>query len=118
MKKFAKGFVAAGLLCFGSAHATIRYTEAQIIEIETGETQISLFLQVLSGDAPPLGNGGTNSPPNRHYLTLASTAIEVESRKHMLAAALMAQTTGAVVRFRWDDASATPDRVEYMLVRE
>lgn len=117
MKKLAKGFIAAGLLCFGSAHATIRYTDAQIIEIETSDTQIFLFLQVLSGDAPPLGNGGTNSLPNRPYLTLANTAAEVESRKHMLAAALTAQTTGAVVRIRWDDASVTPDRVEYMLVR-
>jgi hypothetical protein len=79
MKKLANGSIVAGLLCFGSANATIRYTEARIIEIETTDTQIFLFLEFLSDDAPPLGNGGSNSLPNRSYLTLANTAAEIEN---------------------------------------
>jgi hypothetical protein len=118
MKQFTKAFIAAGLLGAGGAQAAVKYTDAQIIEIETSDTAIYLFFQVVSGDAPPLGNGGTNSLPNRPYLRLANTAAEIESRRHMLASAIAAQTTGAVVRIRWDDASATPDRVEYMLVRQ
>ena len=117
MKKLTTAILAAGLLCVGTANAAIRYTEARILEIETSDTQIYLFLELVSGDAPPLGNGGTNSLPNRHYLRLANTPDEINNRKHMLASALSAQTTGAVVRIRWDDASATPDRVEYLLVR-
>lgn len=113
-----KGFVALALLCFGSAHAAIRYTEARIIEIEASDTSIYVFLEVLSGDAPPLGNGGTNSLPNRPYLTLATNATEVGSRKQMLSAAFLAYSTDSVVRLRWDDASVTPDKVEYMLVRK
>jgi hypothetical protein len=117
MKKLIHVIIAAGLLCAGSAQATIRYVEARIIEIETSDTQIYLFLQLLSGDAPPLGNGGTNSLPNRYYLKLADTSTEIAARKHMLASAITAQTTGATVRIRWDDASVTPDRVDYLLVR-
>ena len=117
MNKLTKTFITAGLLSFGNAQATVRYTDAQIIEIEVSDTQIFVFFQVISGDVPPLGNGGTNSLPNRPYLTLVGTAAEVASRKHMLATALAAKTSGATVRVRWDDTSATPDRVEYLLVR-
>jgi hypothetical protein len=58
MKILATVIIAAGLLCVGSAQAAIRYTETQIIEIETSDTQIYLFLQLLGGDAPPLGMAG------------------------------------------------------------
>lgn len=118
MRKLTKALVGAGLLCFGSAQAAIRYTDAQIIEIESSEQQIHLFLNVLSGDAPPMGNGGTNSAPDRPYLMLANTSTEIEARKHMLATAMMAHASGARVRLRWDDASATPNRVEFLLIRQ
>ena len=108
---------AMSMLAAGAAQATIRYTDARIIEIETSEEQIHLFLEVLGGDAPPLGNGGTNMVPDRPYLMLANSAAELENRKHMYAAALAAHSAGAVVRIRWDDASVTPNRVEYFLIR-
>lgn len=118
MRKLTKAFIAAGLLCFGSAQAAVRYTDAQVIEIETGDLQIHLFLPLQDGDAPPMVNGSTNSTPNRPYLLLANTAIEIAVRKHMLAEAMMAHASGARVRIRWDDAGATPNRVEYLLIRE
>jgi len=108
---------ALGLLAAGTAQAVTRYTDARIVEIETGDEQIHLFLEVLGGDSPPLGNGGTNLTPNRPYLMLATSATEVTNRKHMLASALTAYSTGAVVRIRWEDATATPNRVEYFLIR-
>lgn len=117
MKTSINAILAAGLLCTASAQATVRYTEAQIIEIETSDTQIYLFLELVSGDTPPLGNAGTNALPERRYLKLANSAAEIETRKHMLASAIAAQMTAAVVRLRWDDASATPDKIDYMLVR-
>ena len=109
--------IALGMLWIAEAHATVRYTDARIIEIETSDQEIYLFLQVLSGDAPPLGNAGTNSMPERPYLFLATNPTEIETRKHMLASALAAHTTQAVVRIRWDDASTPPNRVEYLLIR-
>ena len=118
MKLPLHALAALALFCFGSAHAAIRYTEARIVEIETSDTSIFMFLEVLSGDAPPVGNGGTNSLPNRPYLTLATNATDVGNRKQMLSAAFLAYSTDSVVRLRWDDASATPDKVEYMLVRK
>jgi hypothetical protein len=108
---------AMSLLAAGAAQATDRYTDARILEIETGVQQIHLFLEVLGGDAPPLGNGGTNLLPNRPYLMLANTAAEIAERKHMYAAALAAHAAGAIVRIRWDDAAVTPNRVEFFLVR-
>lgn len=109
---------ALGLLGVGTVHAVTRYTDARIIEIETSEQQIHLFLEVIGGDTPPSGNGGTNLPPDRPYVMLANTAEEIAVRKHLLAAALSAHATGAVVRIRWEDAGATPNRVEYFLVRQ
>lgn len=117
MNRLGKALIAVGMLCFGQAHATVRYTEARIIEIETSDQEIYLFLEILSGDAPPVGNGGTNSLPNRPYLFLATNATEIANRKHMLASALAAHSTGAVVRIRWDDASTPANRVEYLLTR-
>lgn len=115
--RLLKSAAVLALLFVGSAHATVRYTNARISEIETSEGEIYLFLEVLSGDAPPTGNAGTNLPPDRPYLMLATTATEILNRKHMVAAALTAHSTGATVRIRWDDAGATPNRVEYFLLQ-
>jgi len=75
---------ALGLLGVGTVHAVTRYTDARIIEIETSEQQIHLFLEVIGGDTPPSGNGGTNLPPDRPYVMLANTAEELAVRKHLL----------------------------------
>jgi hypothetical protein len=99
------------------ANAALRYTEAHISAIETHETTIYLFLDVVSGDAPPLGNAGTNEPGGRPYLLLANSATDILNRKHELAAALVALTQGSSVRIRWDDAGTYANQVEYMLVR-
>lgn len=39
------------------AMATERYTEAGISQIETGEKSVLAFLEFVSGDSPPQGNG-------------------------------------------------------------
>jgi hypothetical protein len=94
-----------------------RYTEARITQIETSETAIFVFLQVVSGDAPPTGNGGSNEPAIKPYLVLANSVEDLAARKHYQAAALVAMTNGTVVRFRWDDAGPNANRVMVMLVR-
>lgn len=49
----------------GIEGATERYTEARIDQIETSEGAIIVFLEFLSGDTPPLGNGLSNQPTAR-----------------------------------------------------
>jgi hypothetical protein len=104
------------LLGSGPVLAVERYTEARITQMETGESVIWLFLEVVSGDAPPTGNGGSNESV-KPYLILANSLEDLNARKHYQAAALVAMTTGTVVRFRWDDAGVNANRVWVMLVR-
>jgi hypothetical protein len=104
------------LLSSGPVLAVERYTEARITQLETNDAGMYVFLQVVSGDAPPVGNGGSNESV-KPYLILANSAEDVAARKHYLAAALVAMTTGTVVRFRWDDAGVNANRVWVMLVR-
>jgi hypothetical protein len=96
------------------AFATDRYTEARIYQIETSDLGIYVFLQVVSGDAPPQGNGGSNEPLSKPYLILAASAQEIESRKTLIASAFVALTANTVVRLRWDD---TNSRITHFLVR-
>jgi hypothetical protein len=103
-------------LLVGPTIAMERYTEARISQIETGETNVLAFLEVVSGDAPPQGNGGSNEAI-KPYLMLANSAESIESRKHLLANAWIAFTRGSIVRFRWDDAGANANCVYVMLVR-
>lgn len=104
-------------LMAGSANAAERYTEARIFQIETSELGTYLFLEAVSGDAPPSGNGGTNEPLSKPYLLLARTAQEQDARKPMLACALVGLTQGTTLRFRWDDAGTTPYLITHILVR-
>jgi len=100
----------------GTLFATERYTEARITQVDASEASIVLFLQVVSGDATPTGNGGSNESI-KPYLVLANTAETIASRKHLLSAGLLAMTLGTVVRFRWDDAVPAPGWIVVMLVR-
>ena len=113
-----RSLLAAVILMLASVPvlAVERYTEARITQFETNDAGIIVFLQVVSGDAPPMGNGGSNEAV-KPYLILASTAEDVAARKHYQAAALVAMTNGTVVRFRWDDAGVNANRVWVMLVR-
>jgi hypothetical protein len=109
-------FLPALLLVLSSAPATSveRYTEARISQVETSDLAIFVFLDMVSGDAPPVGNGGSNEPLSKPYLFLAISAEEVEARQHLLASAFVALAAGTVVRFRWDDAN---NRITHMLLR-
>jgi hypothetical protein len=100
----------------GPAMAVERYTEARIRQIETSEANVLVFLDVVSGDAPPVGNGGSNESI-KPYLILANSPESIASRKHLLANAWLAFTQRSVVRFRWDDAGANANCVFVMLVR-
>ena len=100
----------------GTAFATERYTEARITQVDAGEASIVFFLQIVSGDATPTGNGGSNESI-KPYLVLANTPETISSRKHLLTAGLVALTSGTVVRFRWDDAAPMPGWIIVMLVR-
>jgi hypothetical protein len=106
------GLLMGSLTCV--AHAAERYTEARITQVETGEIYVSLFLSVVSGDAPPVGNGGSNEPVTKPFLVLANSATDIANRKHMLSAALLAYAQGSVLRFRWED---TDSRIMVMLTR-
>jgi hypothetical protein len=105
-------FLFAGLA--GPALAVERYTEARIYQIETSDLGVFVFLQGVSGDAPPQGNGGSNEPLSKFYLILAGTPEDAEMRKTLIASAFVALTTNTVVRFRWDDAT---NRISHLLVR-
>jgi hypothetical protein len=105
-------------LAAGTAGATERYTEARIIQIEASETAILVFLQLVSGDAPPLGNGLTNQPVNQHWLFLANSSSDIANRRHLLASALTAHALGSDVRIRWEDAGAEANRIVALLSRE
>jgi len=101
----------------GQVLAIDRYTEARILQIETSELGIYVFLQPVSGDATPAGNGGSNEPLSKPYLILAD-ANNMAARKHMIASAHVALTTGTVVRFRWDDAGSLPNLITHLLLRQ
>ena len=97
-----------------SAVAADRYTEARITQIETSDSGIYVFLQIVSGDAAPVGNGGSNEPLSKPYLILSASQQDADARKPMIASAFVALNTGAVVRFRWDD---TNSRITHLLAR-
>lgn len=97
--------------------AAEHYTEARITQIETGPTTVVFFVQVVSGDAFPTGNAGSNEPVTKSYVYLASSAEDVAARKHMLSNAFMALTKNSLVRFRWEDSGSTGAYVVTMLVR-
>lgn len=99
------------------AQAVERYTEARITQLEVSDNSIILFLDVVSGEAVPIGNGGSNES-NKPFLMLANSAADIESRKHILAAALLAQTQGSVMRFRWEDAGTNANRIVVLLLRQ
>jgi hypothetical protein len=116
--RIAIALVITSLLSCGSAFAAERYTEARITQIEVSELNIMLFLSDISGDLPPSGNGGSNEPVViKHSLFLANSAEDIAARKHILAAALVAQAQGTMVRFRWDDTGPSAYRFLVMLVR-
>jgi hypothetical protein len=96
-------------------YAAERYTEARITQIEVSDETIVVFLAVASGDAPPMGNSGSNEPVSKPYLYLANSSTDIANRRHFLAAALTAQTLGTIARFRWED---TNSRVTVMLARD
>jgi hypothetical protein len=112
MKKLM--FLAVAALGSAQALATERYTEARIKQTETSDTAIFVYLEVVSGDAPPTGNGGSNEPLTKPYLLLATSAQEFEARKHLLASTYVALTTGTTMRIRWDDAN---NRITHLLLR-
>jgi hypothetical protein len=106
-------------LTFGvmPAQAVERYTDARITQLDMSDNTIVLFLEVISGEAVPIGNGGSNES-NKPFLMLANSAADIESRKHFLAAALMAQTQGSIMRFRWEDAGTNANRIVVLLLRQ
>lgn len=99
------------------AHATERYTEARITQLDVSDNTIVVFLEVVSGDPVPIGNGGSNES-NKPFLLLAGSAADIASRQHFLATALLAQTQGSIMRFRWEDAGAIPNRILVILLRQ
>jgi hypothetical protein len=104
------------LFAGGPTLAAERYTEARITQIETSESNVLLYLQVVAGDPPPTGNGGSNESI-KPYLMLANSPTDIAERKHLVANAIVALTTGSTVRFRWDDSTPEPGYVVVMLVR-
>lgn len=116
MKQRSALFLVLMFVC-GTASATVRYTEARITQVETSDAGIYFFLQFVSGDAPPTGNGGSNEPVTKSYLILANSADDIPLRQHLLASGLVALSLGTVVRFRWDDAGPDPTLITHMLVR-
>ena len=105
-------------LAAATASAAERYTEARIIQVETSDNAILVFLEVISGDAPPLGNGLTNQPVSQHSLYVANSAADIANRKHLLASVLAAHTTGSQVRIRWEDSGVDANRIVALLARE
>jgi hypothetical protein len=103
--------------CLSSASATERYTEARITGIEAYDLNIVVFLQYVSGDGLPQGNGGTNGSI-QSFLFLANSPTDITNRKHFLATALLAQAQNASVRIRWEDAGANANRIVVLLTRE
>jgi hypothetical protein len=104
-------------LACGTAAATERYTEARIFQIETSDASVVAFLEVVSGEAPPIGNGGSNESFSKPMLLLANSATDITARNHLLGSAFVAMTQGTVVRFRWEDAGTNAGRVIVMLIR-
>ena len=100
-----------------AAHAVERYTEARIAQVETSDASIVVFLDSVTGDSPPIGNGGSNEAINKPHLFIANSATDIASRDHMLGSALLALSLGSMIRFRWEDAGANAGRVVVMLVR-
>ena len=118
MSKLASFF--AGCLmfaCCSSTFATERYTEARITGIEAYDQNILVFLQYISGDGLPQGNGGTNGTI-QPFLFLANSPTDITNRKHFLATALLAQAQNASVRIRWEDAGANANRIIVLLARQ
>jgi hypothetical protein len=72
------------LSCCVNVLAAEQYTEAKIAQIEPGDASIYLFLDVVSGAPPPVGNSGSNESINKPYLALATTVADVASRQHFL----------------------------------
>ncbi|HEU5134645.1 MAG TPA: hypothetical protein VFU13_05835 [Steroidobacteraceae bacterium] len=107
----------AMMFACGPVSATIRYTEARITQIETSDLGIYVFMQVVSGDAPPTGDGGTNEAIAKSYLLIANSVDDFTARAHLLSSALVALTLGTVVRFRWDDAGPDAALITHLLVR-
>jgi hypothetical protein len=109
----------AAVLAFaaGTASATERYTEARITQVEASDTTILVFLQLISGDSPPLGNGLTNQPVNQHWLFLANSFTDIGNRRHLVASALAAHALGSEVRIRWEDSGADANRIVALLTR-
>lgn len=91
--------------CAGIAGATERYTDARIAQVETSENTIIVFLEFLSGDTPPLGNGLSNQPTAHYWLYIAGASGEIPGRRHMFASALVAQSRSTDVRIRWEDST-------------
>ena len=109
--------VLALMLVCGTSFGTEHYTEARITQVDASDAGIVFFLQVVSGDTPPVGNGGSNEPVSKSFLALANTPETIASRKHLLSAAFVAMSAGTIVRFRWDDAGPYPGWILVMLVR-
>jgi hypothetical protein len=115
--KYLRALTVLLVLTSGSAFATERYTEARITEVEANDTVVVVFLEVISGSAPPAGNGNTNDTIAKPYLLLTNSASDIANRKHLLSNALVALSAGSTVRFRWEDAGTNAGRVIAMLVR-
>lgn len=106
------------LAAAAAANATERYTEARIIQIETSESAVLVFLQLISGDTPSLGNGLTNQPASQYWLYLANSSTDITNRQHLLASALAAHARGSDVSIRWEDSGADANRIVALLARE
>jgi hypothetical protein len=102
--------------CCSPASAAERYTEARIRGIEAYDLNTVVFLEYISGDGLPQGNGGSNGA-NQPFLLLANSPADIINRKHFLAAALLAQAQSASVRIRWEDAGENANRIIVLLVR-
>jgi len=115
--KFSASIIIALAFLASTASATERYTNARIVEVECADDRITVFLADVTGDSPPLGNGYTNLPPERPSLMVANSVADVSARRHLFATALAAYTTGAVVRFRWEDAGTNAGRMIAIISR-
>lgn len=112
------GFLASCVMfaCCSSACAAERYTEARITGIEAYDLNIVVFLQYISGDGLPQGNGGINGAI-QSFLFLANSPTDITNRRHFLATAMLAQAQNASVRIRWEDAGANANRIIVLLTR-